>query len=242
MSRTIERSVEVPVPLERVWQVMTDPAELNRWYFPFRADPDGRLHTEVHGQERAGEVVDGEALKYFRTRTTLTGREGFGIVPGTREMLVRFERVASGTRVTLTHSGWADDEESQRERRAVECGTDETLADLLLYLRTGVPFPRHNRGERSYLGLLALEVPGGVEVRRVQPGSFADRLGLRPGDLLVALDGAGVFGLSDLAFFAKLRAAGETAEARWIRDGALLEGSAVLGERVAPLERAAAGC
>jgi S1-C subfamily serine protease len=72
-------------------------------------------------------------------------------------------------------------------------------------------------------------------VRRVQPGTFAARLGLAPGDLLVALDGAGVFGLSDLAFFAKLRAAGETAEARWIRVGALLHGSAVLGERIAPL-------
>lgn len=131
---------------------------------------------------------------------------------------------------------------SRRERCAVERGTDETLADLLLYLRTGVPFPRHNRGERSYLGLAALELPCGVEVRRVQPGAFADRIGLRPGDLLVALDGAGVFGLSDLAFFAKLRPAGAKAGARWIRDGALLEGSAVLGEGVAPLERAAAGC
>jgi uncharacterized protein YndB with AHSA1/START domain len=233
MSRSIiERSFEVAVPIERVWQVMTEPAELNRWYFPFRADPDGRLHTEVHGHERTTEVVGGEPLKYFRTRTTLTGREGFGVVPGVREMLVRFERVASGTRVTVTHSGWADDEESQRERRAVEHGTDETLADLLLYLRSGVPFPRHNRGERSDLGLVALEVPGGVEVRRVQPGTFADRLGLAPGDLLVELDGAGVFGLSDLAFFAKLRTAGETAAARWVRDGALRHGSAVLGERI----------
>jgi uncharacterized protein YndB with AHSA1/START domain len=232
MSRSIERTFEVPVPLERVWQVMTDPAELNRWYFPFRADPDGQLHTEVHGQERAGEVVDGKPLDYFRTRTTLTGREGFGVVPGVREMLVSFEPIDSGTRVTVTHSGWEEDEASQCNRRATERGTDETLADLLLYLGSGVPFPRHNRGEQSFLGLLALEVPGGVEVRRVQPGTFADRLGLRPGDLLVALDGAGVFGLSDLAFFAKLRAAGETAGARWIRDGALLHGSAVLGERI----------
>jgi predicted metalloprotease with PDZ domain len=178
--------------------------------------------------------VEGEALKFFRTRTTFSGREGFGIVPGVREMLVTFERTDAGARVTVTHSGWADDEESERERRTVERGTDETLADLLLYLRSGVPFPRHNRGERSHLGLVALEVPGGVEVRGVQPGSFADRLGLARGDLLVELDGAGVFGLSDLVFFAKLRAAGETAGARWIRDGALLQGSAVLGDRMPP--------
>ena len=234
MSRSIERSFEVPVPLERAWQAMTAPAELNRWYFPFRTDADGRLHTEVHGHERTSEVVEGEALKFFRTRTTFTGQEGFGVVPGTREMLVSFEPAASGTRVTLTHSGWEEDEASQCNRRATEHGSDETIADLLLYLRSGVPFPRHNRGERSYLGLTALEVPGGAEVRGVQPGTFAERLGLLPGDLLVELDGAGVFGLAELAFFSKLRAAGERAEARWVRDGVLLHGAATLGERVPP--------
>jgi uncharacterized protein YndB with AHSA1/START domain len=127
MNRTIERSFEVAVPLERVWQVMTDPTELNRWYFPLRADAEGRIHTEVHGQERTGEVVEAEALEFFRTRTTFTGREGFGIVPSLREMLVRFEPSAAGTRVQVTHSGWADDAESERERRTVEHGTLETL-------------------------------------------------------------------------------------------------------------------
>jgi uncharacterized protein YndB with AHSA1/START domain len=231
MSCSIERTFEVPVPVERAWRAMTDPAELNRWYFPFRADPEGRLHTEVHGHERASEVVEAEPLKYFRTRTTFTGREAFDVVPAVREMWVDFEAVAAGTRVTVTHSGWEDDEASQCNLRATERGTDETIADLLLYLRSGVAFPRHNRSERSYLGLVALEVPGGVEVRRVQPGTFADRLGLAPSDLLVELDGAGVFGLSDLAFFTKLRTAGEPAEARWIRGGALLHGCAFLGER-----------
>jgi uncharacterized protein YndB with AHSA1/START domain len=232
MSCSIERAFEVPVPLERAWRVMTDAAELNRWYFPFRADRAGRLHTEVHSQERTSEVVEAEPLKSFRTRTTFTGREAFDVVPGVREMRVDFEAVACGTRVTITHSGWGDDEASQCNRRTTERGTDETIADLLLYLRSGVAFPRHNRGERSYLGLVALEVPGGVEVRRVQPGTFADRLGLAPGDLLVELDGAGVFGLSDLAFFTKLRNAGKPAKARWIRGRALLHGRALLGERI----------
>jgi uncharacterized protein YndB with AHSA1/START domain len=233
MSRTIERTFETALPLERVWQVMTDPAELNRWYFPLRREGDS-YRTEVHGRERASEVVEGEPLQFFRMRTRLTGEEGFGVVPGVREMLVRFERAGAGTRVSITHSGWGEDPESERERRTVERGSDETLADLLLYLSTGVPFPRHNRGERSHLGLTALEVPGGVEVRGVAPGGFAERLGLEPGDLLVELDGAGVFGLAELAFFAKLRAAGERAEARWVRGGALLRGAAVLGERVPP--------
>jgi uncharacterized protein YndB with AHSA1/START domain len=231
MSRSIERTFEVAVPLERVWQVMTDPAELNLWYFPLRVDAGGELHTEVRGHERASEVVEAEHLKRFRTRTTFTGREGFGVVPGVRETLVGFEPTAAGTRVSVTHTGWGEGEAAQCNRRATERGTDETIADLLLYLRSGVPFPRHHRGEKSGLGLVALEAPGGVEVRRVQPDGFAARLGLRPGDLLVELDGAGVFGLAELAFFAKLRAAGDEAEARWIRAGALLSGSAALGAR-----------
>lgn len=236
MTQTIERSFEVPVPVERAWRAMTDPEELCRWYFPVRADArSGSLRTEIQGRERPTEVLELEPLRRFRTRTTLSGREGFGVVPGTREMEVTFEPTDAGTRIRVVHSGWQDGPDDERDRRATEHGSGETLADLILYLRTGVPFPRHHRGEKSDLGIAALEVPGGPEVRAVQPGSFADRVGLEPGDLLVELDGAGIFGLAELALFTKLRAPGEKARARWVRDGRLLEGSAELGEPI-PVE------
>jgi uncharacterized protein YndB with AHSA1/START domain len=230
MTLKIERTFEVPVPVERAWSAMTDPAELSRWYFPFQADADGKaVRTEIQGGERESTIVGAEPLRFFHTRTQLSGREGFAVSPGTRDMHVSFEPTETGTRVTVVHSGWPDTAEGERDRRATEHGSGETISDLILYLRTGVPFPRHHRGERCDLGIAALDVPGGLEVCEVEPGSFADRLGLEPGDLLVELDGAGVFGFAEVCFFMKLRAAGDKAEARWLRDGKAMHAVAELG-------------
>jgi uncharacterized protein YndB with AHSA1/START domain len=230
-----ERSFEVPVPVERAWTALTDPAELNRWYFPVApVGDDGSIRAEICGVERTTEVVGGELHRFFHTRTRLSGREGFGVVPGVREMRVRFEPTDRGTRITLTHSGWPDTPEGDCDRRATAHGSGETVADLQLYLRTGVAFPRHHRGVRCDLGLALREGPAGLEVRAVQPGGFGERVGLAPGDLLVELDGASLFGLAEASFFTKLRCVGEKARARWIRGSALLEGEAELGERIAP--------
>ena len=232
MSRTFERTFTVSVPVERAWQAMTDPEELNKWYFPVRIAEDGSLETEIVGEKRTSEVLEAVPGRMFRTRTTLTGREGFGIVPGTREMAVVFEAVEAGTRITITQSGYGDGEEWERDMSGAVRGLNETIADLILYLETGVAFPRHLQGEKSFHGFAAKEVPAGLEVRSVQPGTFAGRLGLKAGDILVELGGAAVFGFAEIGFFAKEHSAGEQAGAAWVRDGRLMRGSAELGARL----------
>jgi uncharacterized protein YndB with AHSA1/START domain len=235
MTLVNERSFEVPVPVERAWAAMTDPEELDRWYFPVEpVGDDGSIRAEICGVERTTEVIGGELHRFFHTRTELSGREGFGVVPGTREMRVTFEPTGQGTRVTITHSGWPDTPEGDCDRLATAHGSGESIADLQLYLRTGLPFPRHHHGVRCDLGLSLGEGPAGLEVRAVQPGGFGQRAGLAAGDLLVELDGASLFGLAEVAFFTKLRSAGEKAHARWIRHGTLMEGEAELGERIIP--------
>jgi uncharacterized protein YndB with AHSA1/START domain len=230
-----ERSFEVPVSVEQAWEAMTDPKQLALWYFPVEpVGGDGSIRAEICGVERTTEVVGGERHRFFHTRTALSGREGFGVVPGNRDMRVSFTPTAGGTRITITHSGWPDTAAGDCDRRATAHGSGETVADLQFYLRTGVAFPRHHRGVRCDLGLCLYEGPAGLEVRDVQPGGFGARVGLAPGDLLVELDGASLFGLAEVAFFTKLRHAGERARARWIRDGALHEGEAELGERFTP--------
>jgi uncharacterized protein YndB with AHSA1/START domain len=230
-----ERSFEVPVPVERAWAAMTDPKELNLWYFPVQpVGDDGSIRAEICGVERTTEVTGGELHRFFETRTQLSGREGFGVVPGTRRMRVAFEPTGGGTRITITHSGWPDTPEGDCDRRATAHGSGETIADLQLYLGTGIPFPRHHHGVRCDLGLSLCESPAGLEVRAVQPGSFGERVGLAPGDLLVELDGATLFGFAEVAFFTKLRRAGDKARARWIRDGVVGDGEAELGERIVP--------
>lgn len=228
MSLSFEKTFVVGVPVERAWKAMTDPRELNKWYFPFEVAEDGSTKTEILGEKRTTEVVDIEPLRMFRTRTTLSGTEAWGIGAGTREMTVVFEDTESGTKITITNSGFGEAEDLSGVMR----GQDETIADLILYLETGVAFPRHHHGEKSWTGFAAREQRSGLEILSVQPGTFADRLGIQPGDMLVELGGASVFGFSEVQFFTKEHSPGEQASAAWIRDGELVRGSAELGRRL----------
>jgi len=73
----------------------------------------------------------------------------------------------------------------------------------------------------------------------VQGDTFADRLGIKEGDLLVEMGGASVFGFSEVQFFTKEHGPGESATAAWIREGRLMRGSAELGARIPAEQRAA---
>jgi S1-C subfamily serine protease len=143
-------------------------------------------------------------------------------------MTVVLEATETGTRVTITHSGFS----AAEDLSGVGRGVDETIADLILYLETGVAFPRHHHGEQSWIGFSGGEVRAGLQVRSVQPDTFAARLGLQPGDLLVELGGASVFSFAEVQFFTKEHDPGEHAEAAWVRDGQLMRGSAELGPRL----------
>jgi uncharacterized protein YndB with AHSA1/START domain len=228
MGQTFEKTFVVSVPVDRAWQAMTDPAELNKWYFPVQVTDDGSMETEVLGEARSTEVVEFEPGRMFHTRTQLTGREAWGTKAGTRDMTVVFEATESGTRITITNSGFGENEDLSGIIR----GQEETIADLVLYLETGVAFPRHHYGEKSWIGFSGREVRAGLEIESVQPGTFADHLGLQRGDLLVELGGASVFGFAEVQFFTKEHAPGEQATAAWVRDGKLMRASAELGPRV----------
>ena len=65
----------------------------------------------------------------------------------------------------------------------------------------------------------ALEVMGGAVVARVEPGSPAERAGLQSGDVVIAVDGRGVRGASDLRNRIGLLRAGTDVELRVLRNG-----------------------
>lgn len=233
MSRKLERTFTVSVAVEEVWQAMTDPVELNKWYFPFRVDEDLSTHTEIDGGDRVAEVVAFESPKTFTLRTAMTGSEGWPAVPPTtRDMTVVLESTESGTTVVITHSGFGDGDDWDQILDATSRGIDETIADLICYLETGVGIRRHPRFGPSWHGIGARVTPAGLEVRSIQPDTFADRVGLASGDLLVELGGAAVFGFHELNFFVREHQPGDSVEAAWIRSGILMRSTAELGPRV----------
>jgi len=231
MSGTYERTFTVSVAIDRAWRACTDPDELARWFFaPQGVDAD-EARFDLFGNEVAWKILEVDAPRRLRYR-----QSGGPVprLPGPIETCMTFETEGSGTRISITHSGFGDGADWATALESITRGADESVADLILYLETGVGFARHPM-ERSYHGIQAREVPAGLQVHAVDDGTFGARLGLEPGDLLVEVAGAPIFGYRELWTVARATPPGTAATASWIRDGALHQGTAALGARPAPV-------
>lgn len=73
--------------------------------------------------------------------------------------------------------------------------------------------------------------PGvGVEANRVYPGTAADRMGIRPGDLIVAINGGGIGSMNDMRNEVALTGVGGAATVEVLRNGQRLVMNDRLGE------------
>src|SRR5437879_1100465 len=78
---------------------------------------------------------------------------------------------------------------------------------------------------------LAVQNPAGILILNVEKDGPADRAGVLLGDLLVSLNSTPIEKVEDLQSFCASGVIGKPANARFIRAGALLEKSIVVGER-----------
>jgi len=223
-TRSIDRTFSVSVPVERAWRAMTDPAELAQWFFRPLGEGDTPDGFDLFGSKTEIEVLDVEPLQRFRYAET------GGPVPkvnGYAEVTVTFEDAGSGTRITITRSGFGDGPDWDAAIEMVGRGLEESIADCVLYVETGVSYPRHP-ARRSYSGIVGFDTPTGLLVQSVERDTFGANLGLAAGDLLVELGGAALFGKRELLFFLRGHEPGEEVEAAWVRDGQLCRGRAEL--------------
>jgi uncharacterized protein YndB with AHSA1/START domain len=233
MSGTYERTFSVSVPMERAWRACTDPDELAQWFFTPTGTDDGEARFDLFGTEVAWTILELDPPRRLRYR-----QSGGSVpqLPGPIETCMTFEAEGTGTRISITHSGFGDGDDWATALESISRGADESLADLVLYLETGVGFARHPM-EGGYHGIQAREIPAGLVVHAIDPGTFGASLDLQRGDILVAVGGAPVFGYRELWTVARATAAGSEVTASWIRGGELHHGSASMGPR--PMVKAA---
>jgi putative serine protease PepD len=96
--------------------------------------------------------------------------------------------------------------------------------------------PRLARGqtiERPYLGLTTAAGSGGVEVQAVTPGGPAQRAGLRPGDVVLSVDGKRVSEPDDITDTLDGNEPGDSLEVEVERDGRREQFDITLGTRPA---------
>jgi uncharacterized protein YndB with AHSA1/START domain len=218
-----ERTLTVAAPVSRVWRAFTDPEDLRAWHgtaIEFGAREGGRVlfrdegYPEVSGRVRR--VVPERLLHW-----DIDDEEDIAIIE-------EFAPSPAGTEVTVRQHGSVD--LPGHTRQAYALGWDESLADMALLVEHGVRYSRH-MSPRCQLGAELEAGVAGLAVVSVTPGSGADEAGLRPGDLLVRLGGAPLFGRSDLALLMREHPPGSRLEVAYVRSGRMLTGVASLRPR-----------
>jgi uncharacterized protein YndB with AHSA1/START domain len=134
MNDSIERTILIAAPIERVWDIVTTPEHIGRWFGDAGAERQGdviKMRWEKYGEAEL-RVVRSEAPTDFAYRWDAN-------VAGIGDTLVEFTLATEGdrTRVTVVESGWTklrtSAEEQTRLREGNVSGWEHEMADLERY-------------------------------------------------------------------------------------------------------------
>ena len=140
--RNVERSIWIDVPRERVWQAITDPAELAQWLLPpalgaqLRRDSNDTILLNMGGMEIPIAILEEvEPPRHVRS---------YGLPDHVISITYLLEEENDGTRVTVTMSGFEKLPVDARQDRVLPSGMawEKALANLEAHV-TGMslPFP-----------------------------------------------------------------------------------------------------
>lgn len=101
------------------------------------------------------------------------------------------------------------------------------VADFRLYVEHGVTAPASTWG--ASLGATTRETPTGLVIAEVMAEGFADRCGMRVGDLLVTLADVRVLDTAGLWTVLAVFKPGDEVDACWVRDGEMMDAMQTLG-------------
>jgi uncharacterized protein YndB with AHSA1/START domain len=151
--RAIERSLTIAAPPERVWQALTEPADLARWQC-LRAEMDARAGGRylwdwtgtAHAEEVTGSAVlfgEGRVLAIEPGRRLELGYHVPAFEAGKHPTLIVFELAPEGggaaTRLTLAHSGFDEDPAWDGYYRGHRECWDVDLEELASLCERGAP-------------------------------------------------------------------------------------------------------
>jgi uncharacterized protein YndB with AHSA1/START domain len=134
MTDSIERTILIAAPIERVWEIVTTPEHMGRWFGDAGAERAGdviKMRWEEHGEVEL-RVVRSDAPTDFAYRWDAN-------VEGIGDTLVEFTLTTEDdrTRVTVIESGWGalrtSPDEQARLRAGNNGGWEHELGDLERY-------------------------------------------------------------------------------------------------------------
>ena len=159
MSGKWQRTFEVSVPVERVWEAFTRTRPP-----PAGARPDPNASVKP-------QIIEVQPMKLLRWSA-----EG-GQLPERSEITVVFESTDTGSRFTVTRFGFGEGEDADVFSESNGLGWEGGLMDLVFELETGVAVNRHYYGAYdACTGVMYAQRDWGLEVtesaaRHVRRGS-----------------------------------------------------------------------
>lgn len=231
--RTIEQSISIAAPPERVWRALTDVRELNRWetteaHLDLRVGGDF-LYVFEYGPPRPGTFLAIDPPRRLVQLNQVYNRDrAFRYVNA-----VTLEPSATGTRLSVLVEGFGDDEVERWLCESMDLGWEGDLQLLKGWVEEG----RDLRSEiwpGLYMGVEYLSEPGGgVRLLEVYAGAQAHAAGLRPRDVIVRLDGREVEDFRGFRALLAGYAIGDQATVDFVHDGEERSARVTFGDAVA---------
>jgi len=138
----VERSIWIDIPRERVWQAITDPADLAKWLLPpalgadMKRDANDTILVSMGGMEIPVAVLEEvDPPRHVRS---------YGLPDHVISITYLLEEENDGTRVTVTLSGFENLPVDARQDRIGPSGMawEKALANLKAFVTgTALPFP-----------------------------------------------------------------------------------------------------
>jgi len=141
------------------------------------------------------------------------------------EIAIRLEQSKTGTTLTVVQSGFGPFLDFAGRDTVFGHGR-QIMADFQLYLERGVTVPGTIWGPD--LGVKLSQSPVGLEIVSLQPGGFADRVGICAGDLLLTLAGIRLHDLQQLWTVLALTDAAAEIDITWLHGRECMTGRATL--------------
>lgn len=185
---SIKREIIVNAPLKQVWDALTKPEHLNRWYtknaeIEFRIGGKGYMN---HGWEATSEGVFTEidTMKRFVLQS----------LEGDFTTITSLEKVKNGIQVSIEYQATFIGEMNQYKKENMLFGTSQFLENLKSVYETGTD--NRTKFWKAWIGIAHTTNEGerGTRVLQVKEGSVAATAGLKPEDIIVEIDGEEIEG------------------------------------------------
>jgi uncharacterized protein YndB with AHSA1/START domain len=185
---SVKREIVIHAQLQQVWDALTKPEHLNRWYtktaeIEFRVGGKGFMN-HGWGATSEGVFTEIEEMKRFVLQST----------DGDFTTITTLENVENGIRVSIEYQASFISDMNPAIKENMLFGTGQFLENLKSVYENGTDL----RSElwKGWIGILHTTNEGirGTRVVQVQEGSVAAIAGILPEDIIMEIDGEEIAG------------------------------------------------